>query len=192
MSQLECPVKTDDVTYPFHSGRRLTHMNDLSPAETLNQALRCDCTRGTISRVLVTLVLVFAYRDPAPTALGQSKPGARASKDYAKTADALMSVYAQAGRFACTVLVAQHGAAIFRKAYGFANREWSIPNTLETKFRIASVTKQFTAAAIPQLREQGNLSLDDPVSKYYKGAPSAWASITLESLRPANCLKPRA
>ena len=93
-----------------------------------------------------------------------------------------MNVYTQAGRFFGTVLVAQHGVPIFRKAYGLANREWSITNTLETKFRIASVTKQFTAAAILQLRDQGRLSLEDPVSKHYPGAPSAWASITLHHL----------
>ena len=78
----------------------------------------------------------------------------------------MKNVYTPADRFSGTILVARHGVPIFRKAYGFANREWSIPNTLETKFRIASVTKQFTAAAILQLREQGNLVLADPVSKY--------------------------
>ena len=146
------------------------------------QALWYDCTRGTITRLLTALVLVVAGGFPAPTALGQSKPRTLAPKGYAKTADALMNVYTQADRFSGTVLVAQHGVPIFRRAYGFANREWRIANTLETKFRIASVTKQFTAAAILQLGEQGRLSLDDPVSKYYTGAPSAWASISLHHL----------
>jgi CubicO group peptidase (beta-lactamase class C family) len=134
-------------------------MNDLSPTETLYQALWCESVRGTITRLLAALVLLFAYGVPAPTALGQSNPRTPTSKDYAKAADALMNVYIQADPFSGTVLVAQHGVPIFRKAYGFANREWSIPNTLETKFRIASVTKQFTAVAILQLREQGKLSV---------------------------------
>ena len=150
--------------------------------ERLCQAHWYDCVEGTITRLLAALVLFFVCGLPAPTALGQSKLRTLAPKDYAKKADALMNVYTQAGRFFGTVLVAQHGVPIFRKAYGLANREWSITNTLETKFRIASVTKQFTAAAILQLRDQGSLSLEDPVSKHYPGAPSAWASITLHHL----------
>ena len=84
-------------------------------------------------------------------------PAALAQQDYSDKANSLIESYARSDLFSGSVLVAQHGNAIFRKAFGPANREWDIPNTLETKFRIGSVTKQFTAAAILQLAEQGKL-----------------------------------
>jgi CubicO group peptidase (beta-lactamase class C family) len=63
-----------------------------------------------------------------------------------------------------------------------ANVEWEIPNTPDTKFRLGSITKQFTALATLQLAETGKLSLDDPVKKYYSGAPAAWDKVTVHHL----------
>ena len=56
-------------------------------------------------------------------------------------------------QFMGAILVAQHGHIILDKGYGYANLEWQIPNTTTTKFRIASLTKQFTAVAILLLEE---------------------------------------
>src|ERR1700752_3256239 len=61
--------------------------------------------------------------------------------------------YADAQMFMGSVLVAQHDKVLFSKSYGWADAEWNIPNTPTTKFQIASVTKQFTAAAILLLEE---------------------------------------
>ena len=60
---------------------------------------------------------------------------------------------------------------ILKKGYGYANFEWKIPNTPDTKFRLASVTKQFTAMLIMQLVERGKISLDDPVVTYLPQYP---------------------
>lgn len=65
-----------------------------------------------------------------------------------------------------TVLVAYHDEILLKKAYGYANLEHQVPNTLDTKFRIWSLTKSFTAMAILMLKEQKRLRLDDPISKY--------------------------
>ena len=73
--------------------------------------------------------------------------------------------------FSGVILIAQQGNPIFHTAYGFANHEWEIPCTLDTKFRIASITKQFTAAAILKLQEQGLLKLTDTVDKYIPDYP---------------------
>ena len=86
------------------------------------------------------------------------------------------------GRFRGAVLVARNGEPVFRKAYGKANEEWDIANTPETKFRLGSITKQFTAACVMQLVEQNKLTLDDPISKYYPDAPPAWAKINVRHL----------
>ena len=97
-------------------------------------------------------------------------------------AEALIRPIVQADQFSGTVLVARNGVPIFRHAYGLANREWNIPDTVGTKFRIGSITKQFTATAILQLQEARKLSVDDPVSKYYPEAPAAWNGITIRNL----------
>ena len=81
--------------------------------------------------------------------------------------------------FMGSVLVAKGDEVIFDKSYGSANLEWDVPNTPDTKFRVGSVTKQFTAASILLLQEHGKLSIDDPVKKYFTDAPPAWDKITL-------------
>jgi CubicO group peptidase (beta-lactamase class C family) len=69
-------------------------------------------------------------------------------------------------RFMGSVLVAQNGKVLLDKGYGFANLEWEVPNTPTTKFRLGSITKQFTAASILLLEERGKLKVEDPVKKY--------------------------
>jgi CubicO group peptidase (beta-lactamase class C family) len=81
-----------------------------------------------------------------------------------------------------SVLVAQSGETIFSKGYGLANAELGIPNTPQTKFRIGSITKQFTAMAILILNEQGKLKLDDPVGKFVAAAPKTWEKVTIHHL----------
>ena len=71
------------------------------------------------------------------------------------------------------VLVASHGAPIFERAYGFADRAARIPPTADTRFRIASVTKQMTAVAVLQLFERGLLDLDDPFRRFVPEYPAA-------------------
>jgi CubicO group peptidase (beta-lactamase class C family) len=83
------------------------------------------------------------------------------------------------GKFMGSVLVAQDGKVLLDKAYGFANLEWEVPNTPTTKFRLGSITKQFTAASILLLEERGKLKVEDPVKKYMPDAPSAWDKITI-------------
>ncbi len=93
-----------------------------------------------------------------------------------------VQAYVDRNEFSGTVLVAKNGKPVFREGFGFANRELSVPMTPESVLRLGSITKQFTAAAILQLAEQGKLSIDDPVSKYYAAAPAAWSKITVKHL----------
>ena len=67
---------------------------------------------------------------------------------------------------------------IINEGYGSADLEWNIPNTPAVKFRLGSLTKQFTAASILLLEERGKLKVDDPISKYIPDAPAAWSKIT--------------
>jgi CubicO group peptidase (beta-lactamase class C family) len=70
------------------------------------------------------------------------------------------------GQFNGAALVAQNGKVIYKKGLGLANMEWNVPNETDTKFRLASITKQFTAALILQLVDQGKLKLDGKLSEY--------------------------
>jgi CubicO group peptidase (beta-lactamase class C family) len=93
--------------------------------------------------------------------------------------DEVIQSYVTDKQFMGSVLVAQHGHILLNKGYGYANLEWQIPNTPTTKFRIASLTKQFTAVAILLLEEQIKLKLSDCINKYMPDAPSAWDKVTL-------------
>ncbi len=92
---------------------------------------------------------------------------ATAQKNYAQLLEQYMQAQNQVKGFTGTVLVMKQNKVLLRKAYGMADREWNILNTPETKMEIGSLTKQFTAACILQLVEQGKLNLDDKLSKFF-------------------------
>ena len=96
--------------------------------------------------------------------------------------DQIVHSYSGNHQFMGSVLVAQGDKIVFEKSYGDANLEWNIPDDSSTKFRIGSMTKQFTAASILLLEERGKLSTDDYVKKYMPDAPAAWEKITIYNL----------
>jgi CubicO group peptidase (beta-lactamase class C family) len=100
----------------------------------------------------------------------------------AQRMDDVVQSYVRNRTFMGTVLVARDSDVILSKGYGSANLEWDIPNTPATKFRLGSLTKQFTAASILLLEERGKLKLDDPIKKYLPDAPAAWDAITIFNL----------
>jgi len=121
-------------------------------------------------------VLLLAVQAWSP-AWAQALPA-----DFARRAEAYVQSWVRDNRFRGTVLVAHQGQPVFRQAYGKANDEWDIANTIDTKFRLGSITKQFTALAILQLVDQGKLKLDDAVKTHYPEAPAAWDKITIHHL----------
>ena len=91
--------------------------------------------------------------------------------------DELMSTYSKNGKFNGAVLVSEDNVVIYKKGFGMANMEWDIPNQTDTKFRIASITKQFTATLIMQLVSEGKLDLHIPISTYLPDYPKKNADI---------------
>jgi CubicO group peptidase (beta-lactamase class C family) len=81
-----------------------------------------------------------------------------------------------------SILVARNDQILLDKGYGYANLEWQVPNSPDTKFRLGSITKQFTAACILLLEERGKLKTDDLVKKYLPDAPATWDHITFYNL----------
>ena len=96
--------------------------------------------------------------------------------------DQIVRSYSDSHQFMGSVLVAQGDKVVFEKSYGSANLEWNIPDDSLTKFRIGSMTKQFTSASILLLEERGKLNTDDYVKKYMPDAPAAWDKITIYNL----------
>lgn len=83
-----------------------------------------------------------------------------------KQIDTLISQYADCCSFTGSVLVSEHNRVVFKKGYGLASREWNIPNAPDVKFRLGSITKQFTAMLIMQKVAKGSIKLDGHLSDY--------------------------
>ncbi|WP_298893278.1 serine hydrolase domain-containing protein [uncultured Psychroserpens sp.] len=84
-----------------------------------------------------------------------------------------LNLRSQTASYSGTVLVARNDSVIFSKGFGFANREQQIANNKDTKFKIGSITKTFTAVAILQLQEKGQLSVEDKLSKFLTDFPNS-------------------
>ena len=95
--------------------------------------------------------------------------------------DKYLTAYAKTYDLHGAVLIAKKSEVVYQNSYGYANREWEIKNTIETRFPIASLTKQFTAAAILQLEDAGKLSVNDKLSKYFPNYPKG-DSVTVHML----------
>lgn len=106
---------------------------------------------------------------PDPTELGLTRQSeAQAVAALAQKMDLL----AKEDAFSGTVQIVRHGKVLFQNAYGFADRESKKPNTLQTQFRVGSITKMFTAVTMLQLVEAGKASLDDKVGKFLPDYPN--------------------
>jgi len=109
-------------------------------------------------------------------------PAASVAQTQVQRMQQIVQPYGDAQMFMGSVLVAQHGKTIFGQSYGMADLEWSIPNSSTTRFNIASMTKQFTAAAVLLLEDRGKLKTDDSIRKYFPEAPASWDKITIYNL----------
>lgn len=113
------------------------------------------------------------------------RPGSadeRSDLVFSRAASAAIERIEREDGFSGVILVARGDHVLLRKAAGFADRERGIRNRPDMKFPIESVTKQFTATAIMMLVQDGKLSLDDPISKYYEASPPAWKDVNIKHL----------
>jgi CubicO group peptidase (beta-lactamase class C family) len=88
------------------------------------------------------------------------------AQDHAAEIQELLALAHEYRQFNGAALVAENGKIVYKGAFGPANMEWNIPNTPDTKFRLGSITKQFTATVVMQLVEQGKIKLDARLSDY--------------------------
>lgn len=122
---------------------------------------------------LLSLVLGLAFLEASPA----SAAGPAAQKPLALNPhlgdeiDAYVAPLLQRNDFSGVILVAQGGHTLFQQAYGLASREYQVPNTPQTRFMIGSIAKQFTAAGILILQDQGKLQLSDPLGHFIPDFP---------------------
>lgn len=127
----------------------------------------------TIRQITFAVWLAGAWATSACVSLAQ---------DNTPRIEQVVQFYVSHKQFMGSVLVARDKTVLFEKGFGSANLEWDIPNSPTTKFRLGSLTKQFTAACILLLQERGKLNVDDPVKKYMTDAPAAWEKVTIFNL----------
>ncbi len=120
--------------------------------------------------------------DATPSTTSVPTATLQAEVETAAAIDQYIGSLLDAGEFNGSVLVAQNGQVLLSKGYGPADSDRSIPNTEQTKFRIASLTKQFTAMAVLILQEQGKLKVEDRVCRYLPDCPADWGKITIRQL----------
>ena len=102
---------------------------------------------------------------------------------HADHLDSLVMRAHESGGFDGVMLVAEGGRVVFKKAYGLADREWNVPNATDTRFRIGSITKVFTAILVMQLVQEGRLDLDAHISDYLPDYPAKTGqAVTLRHL----------
>ncbi len=145
--------------------------------------LHRNLTRMRPTKTHALFLAFFFSLTAIVTSFGQSGSSASITESKVAKVDALVSTFAEYGQFNGAVLVAEKGKVIYKKGFGLANMEWDVPNTTDTKFRLASVTKQFTAMLIMQLVAENKVALDVPIANYLPEYPKAQAEqITLHHL----------
>jgi len=125
-------------------------------------------------RAFLSLCILVLLAAPARAAISND--------DLSRYADQLFSRAYPAGEPGAAVLIVKDGQVLLRKGYGLANLELGVPMRPEMVFEIASLTKQFTAAAILLLQERGKLAVTDDITKYLPDYPTHGRTITIENL----------
>jgi CubicO group peptidase (beta-lactamase class C family) len=101
--------------------------------------------------------------------------------DKAKKIDDFIIPFVESGQFGGVVLASENGRVIYEKAFGLANADFKIPNQLNTRLGIASITKPMTTVILLNLVQAGKISLSDKLTKYIPDFPSG-DKITIEML----------
>jgi CubicO group peptidase (beta-lactamase class C family) len=103
-------------------------------------------------------------------------------EDPASNIEKTLNFLTERESFTGGVLVARNGQVLLSQGYGLADRDKNLPNTPQTKYRLSSITKQFTAMAILMLQAKNKLNVQDPVCRYILDCPAMWQGITIHHL----------
>ena len=132
---------------------------------------------------LAVLTVFYLSACVAGSTTENASPAVLNTEEIEPKVDALVKEYTSLDIFSGVVLIAEKGKPIYHKAFGLADREKNIPNTLETKFDIGSMNKTFTKVVILQLVEEGKLKLSDKLDKILpEFSDKRFSKITIEHL----------
>ncbi|MDQ5825111.1 MAG: beta-lactamase family protein [Chloroflexota bacterium] len=165
---------------------------DLSPQPTPTPRPQQSSTPGdsaplppptmlTTLDVSATPRVVSNTPDTSVTPQVDSSEG-QASAAFLAEVDGYLNDLLSKGQFSGSVLLARDGRVLLSKGYGMADIENDVPNSPRTKFRIASVTKQFTAMGVMLLQQEGKLNVQASVCEFIAECPETWQPITLHHL----------
>ena len=124
---------------------------------------------------------VFVTQSLTATASPSPSPTLELDESASKI-DEILTSLTEKEEFTGAVLVAGNGEVLLSRGYSLADRDKNIPNTPQTKYRLGSITKEFTATAILMLQAQGKLKVQDPVCRYIPECPAIWQDITIHHL----------
>jgi len=128
-----------------------------APKQELDRSIEDKRMRRNLPAIVVLLWAVV---------LGSASERVVLAQDHAAKVQEVLALAHKYRQFNGAALVAENGKVVYKGAFGMANMEWDIPNAPDTKFRLGSITKQFTATVILQLVEQGKIKLDGKLSDY--------------------------
>ncbi|HVC94909.1 MAG TPA: serine hydrolase [Pirellulales bacterium] len=129
--------------------------------------------KTAVPRLTLLIVFLSAWLAVAPIV---------ANDDLKPKLEKYLAACVDADQFNGSVLVAKDDTLLVSQGYGWANAELRVPNTAQTRFRLGSITKQFTAMAVMILQEQDKLHVGDPVGTNVDDAPEAWNDVTIHHL----------
>lgn len=130
-------------------------------------------SRNLMKSYLLTVIVVMIA---APVTFGASDPARDQVDEY------ISAKMAKQHTPGLALLISRNGEIVRAEGYGLANVELRVPVKPETIFQSGSVGKQFTATAVMMLVEEGKVSLEDPLTKYFPEAPVAWKQVTVREL----------
>lgn len=137
--------------------------------------------KSNLFRTVIGIVLLAGVLSDARPCLAD-EAGAQVQDAVAAKLDTYLANLNAGGDFSGSVAVTMNGEMLLAKGYGLANEELGIAATPRTKYRIGSVTKQFTSMAILILQEQGMLKVEDSLGTHLSDVPAHWAGVTLHQL----------
>jgi len=139
--------------------------------------------RKSTSKVLTFFFVLFTYATSHCQNVTQaSSPSSLDWADQIKQTDSIFSQWDTTVTPGCALSVMKDGRTIYERGYGMADLDHNIPITPQTVFHVASMSKQFTAASIILLAQEGKLSLNDDIHKYLPELPDFGPKITIENL----------
>lgn len=139
----------------------------------LERSVTPSCMTSFLSFVLS---ITFVFPLVCGAAAQSAAPNGDAVADYLRTEMARQHIPGLA------LLITQDGEIVRAEGFGLANVELQVPVKPETVFQSGSMGKQFTAAAVMMLVEEGKVGLDDPLTKYFPDAPASWKEVTVREL----------